>query len=810
MNNFFKRGIIILALLMGLSACQESNLKYSPYEMNEKINAVLKELSVTKIKYLKLYNINRRMEKLKLQNDQCLTNTTKEINKIDLFSSKKSVELIMQPGSAVETEVINKKNKLMTKLAYCEYFDYKFNEIFDLLDEQIEAKTQLSFLYAHKSTLWQNLLGLSQMEPMGWKDYLDERIVSLISDENILRIPFIILFFGVSMAFVFYGFSKIRWQHLSNFDLDRRDFIFKSAAYASIFLLLLGMDFYLHEIFEGFRSLIYYCGFIFLLWTLNFILDKKWFIKKLDEIYKAFQILVFFTSVLYLFLIFSSFIYTNTIPPAELFNIKAWVFRLVILRLALFAMQDHLIWNDRILRRSIFLLLIYLSFIEFLYANIDLLVRNDLELENMIEGAMKSLSLMLNFGYFMILFRLIQIPQYRKYLLVKSSLHLKMGLYALIFLICAILVNGYELLAMLFIPLLISIGVCGLIVYEQSHFIEGIYQSLMMPGHPASKKLRTVLGVKEKDSRRLSEIFPLRLVSNFPIVFIGLMAIAECLGITYVRMGVIFNVLFKGIHCFGTVIYPFNWLRGFLFYSIVIIAGKILASRVAAYRFFQVDKHAQITIELMITYFTYGLGLFLALYLAGVNFSGLLILAGAFSVGIGFGLQHFTSDFISGIFLMIGKPIKIGDHVTIDEKEGFVKRIGIFSTQIRTLMHSDVIIPNSRLITKSLTNFTFNNNRVTLISIKILMGKKVDLRAAERALYDVAINHEKVLKDEGHMPMVLYHLNFLELRCMIDDVAQKGIVTSELNFEIAKVFNELNIEFTLYDMLVRPIGTLPL
>ncbi|WP_455385332.1 mechanosensitive ion channel family protein [Acidihalobacter prosperus] len=190
----------------------------------------------------------------------------------------------------------------------------------------------------------------------------------------------------------------------------------------------------------------------------------------------------------------------------------------------------------------------------------------------------------------------------------------------------------------------------------------------------------------------------------------------------------------------------------------------------------------------------------IALVVAGVAFQNLALIAGALSVGIGFGLQNIVNNFVSGLILLFERPIRTGDWIVVGSVEGFVRRISIRSTQIQTFDRADVIVPNSDLISGSVTNWML---RDTYGRVRVPVGVAYgsDTQQVKDILLRIAKEHPLVIQDSSAIPnpYVLFlsfgdsSLNF-ELRAYIRDVGERLTVVSDLNFAIDAAFREAGIQ----------------
>jgi small-conductance mechanosensitive channel len=176
------------------------------------------------------------------------------------------------------------------------------------------------------------------------------------------------------------------------------------------------------------------------------------------------------------------------------------------------------------------------------------------------------------------------------------------------------------------------------------------------------------------------------------------------------------------------------------------------------------------------------IGFLIALAMLGFNLTKLTILAGAFGVGLGFGMQNVVSNFVSGIILLFERPVKVGDVIQLDKTEGVVKRIGIRASIVRTSNGSEIIVPNAKLISDPVTNWTFSQRR-RLISMPVAVASEIEPRKVMDVLRRVAGGHPLVAKD-GPVQTLLTNLNngtaSYELRAWTDQSENWEQVRSDL------------------------------
>ena len=195
----------------------------------------------------------------------------------------------------------------------------------------------------------------------------------------------------------------------------------------------------------------------------------------------------------------------------------------------------------------------------------------------------------------------------------------------------------------------------------------------------------------------------------------------------------------------------------------------------------------------------------LAIVAMGVDLSNLAVIAGALSVGIGFGLQDVIKNLVSGIILLFERPFKVGDWVLIGGEEGKIKQINIRSTEVETFNKASVIIPNATLISSLLTNLTHGNNwqRQT---IAVGVSYDSDAEQVTKLLLECARSCKKVMKVPA--PYVLFK-NFgessldFELRIYVSDIWSGWSAGSDVRYEILRRFREANINIAYPQIVVH-------
>ncbi len=226
----------------------------------------------------------------------------------------------------------------------------------------------------------------------------------------------------------------------------------------------------------------------------------------------------------------------------------------------------------------------------------------------------------------------------------------------------------------------------------------------------------------------------------------------------------------------------------------------------------QIEEGTRYTFKRVIELTLILIGAIIAFQSIGINLSGLAVIFGLLSVGIGFGLQNITSNFVAGLILLFERPIKVSDRVTVGGIEGDVIEINIRSTTIRSLNNIDIIVPNSEFVSSQVVNWSHGDRKIRL-DIEVGVSYNSDLETVLRSLKEVALENQEILRD----PKPDVHLREfgdsswnMKLRVWIDNPKRHPVVRSDINCAIVRKFRENGVEipFPQRDLHLRsPLPT---
>ncbi|TPK86542.1 mechanosensitive ion channel family protein [Mesorhizobium sp. B2-4-17] len=253
-------------------------------------------------------------------------------------------------------------------------------------------------------------------------------------------------------------------------------------------------------------------------------------------------------------------------------------------------------------------------------------------------------------------------------------------------------------------------------------------------------------------------------------------------GITIGSVTISLTGILSGVVVFIIGYFLTRWFQGWL-------DGSVMARG-------KVDTGVRNSIRLAVGYAGVALAALVGISAAGIDLSSLALVAGALSLGIGFGLQNVVSNFVSGLILLAERPFKVGDWIVAGDVSGTVKKISVRATEIETFQRQSVILPNSNLINNAVGNWT-HRNKLGRIDIKIGVAYGSDVKQVHAVLLEIARSHPLVLKNPE--PFVLFS-NFgaaaleFEIRVFLADVMNGNIVQNDVRFAVLEKFDDQHIE----------------
>lgn len=327
-----------------------------------------------------------------------------------------------------------------------------------------------------------------------------------------------------------------------------------------------------------------------------------------------------------------------------------------------------------------------------------------------------------------------------------------------------------------------------------------------------SQKIHKSLGVEKGEKVPgliwIRFLFTLVIWGSFAVIFINAWDASG---------GVLENVksyLINGFDIGDFRIVPGRILWALLVFGLVIIFSSWMRSQLENnwLKMTTMGQGARDALVTILGYLMFVIALMVGLSIAGFDFGNIAIIAGALSVGIGFGLQNIVNNFVSGLILLFERPIRKGDWIEVGGTEGVVKDIQIRSTRIQTFDRSDVIVPNSELISNQVTNWVLSSKSGRAI-VPVGVAYGTDTEKVRDILLAIAENNQNVVKAGSFPePVVLFRefgdssLNF-ELRVFLHNVDSRLRIISEINFAIDKAFREEGIEipFPQRDLHVKSV-----
>ena len=359
----------------------------------------------------------------------------------------------------------------------------------------------------------------------------------------------------------------------------------------------------------------------------------------------------------------------------------------------------------------------------------------------------------------------------------------------------AALLFGYLSFANYLAQHLLSTGLWLIVLFLLHYLSDAAVAESLFPQSGFGRFLRSVTGFGERGIERVGLIF--RVVVDVILFAVGLPVLFAVWTLTWIDFRSLANTIEAGLKIGEFTLAPSAVMTALVFLVSGIVLTNLLIRwidrRILSET--RIDKGVQDSLRKGASYAGYGLAILTALSAGGLAFSNLALVAGALGVGIGFGLQSVTNNFVSGLILLAERPIRVGDWVALDAGEGLVKRINVRSTEIESFDQCSIIVPNSSLINGVVRNWTHGDTMGRFL-VTVTAALESNAEQVRDLLLEITRSHKKVLTFPEPSVMLAKlgpaGLDF-EVRAHVAEIFDGGPVASELRFEILKQFREKGI-----------------
>ena len=354
--------------------------------------------------------------------------------------------------------------------------------------------------------------------------------------------------------------------------------------------------------------------------------------------------------------------------------------------------------------------------------------------------------------------------------------------------------TGYLAMSRFLGQQLIVTGSILALVYLLLLWVDGISRSIGDESATTGRWLEQRAGLGLRRRKQLA--LPVGLTFKFAVLVLSVPLILLQWGYTWPDIYEWYRQLFFGFHIGNTQISFAVLLASIIVFGLAYAAARIFQGWLDAH----VLKPAGISggvresIRTGLGYVGIVIAALAAFSYAGFNLSSLAIVAGAFSVGIGFGLQSVINNFVSGLILLAERRIKVGDLVVVGSDEGYVRKISVRSTEVETFERSRVLIPNSYLITEKVKNWTLRDN-LRRIAIPVSVARGSDPRKVRAILLKVAQdNHNVMTAPAPSVELEHFEADSLQFQLYaFIDLHKGGTTSTDLRIAILDAFDDAGI-----------------
>ena len=365
---------------------------------------------------------------------------------------------------------------------------------------------------------------------------------------------------------------------------------------------------------------------------------------------------------------------------------------------------------------------------------------------------------------------------------------------------------GYIAFATFLVNQAIFLTILGCQLYVIDVIVQDGTRALLSPETPIGARLTVMLGLRRNMLAQLAVV--LQGLARLAIIVIAAATVLEPWGVQSQDWFSSLRAAYFGFAVGGVTLSLSSMLAAAAAFGVALFVTRLVQSWLAERLLpeTRLDPGVSNSVSTIFGYVGATVAVLLGAAQVGLDIQKLAIIAGALSVGIGFGLQSIANNFVSGLILLWERGIRVGDWVMVGTDQGFVRRINARATEIETFDRATVIVPNSNLVTGVVKNWV-NPDRVGRILIAINVDYDSDVEKVREILIDAARAQDLVLKIPA--PTVQFAefgdwaLKF-NLICFVDDVETAVRTQSEMNFDILRRLREAGVRIPVAQY--APVG----
>ncbi len=370
---------------------------------------------------------------------------------------------------------------------------------------------------------------------------------------------------------------------------------------------------------------------------------------------------------------------------------------------------------------------------------------------------------------------------------------------------------GYANLAIYLLgALVMTVLALGLVWFLRTMVRESL-AALLEGDSRTGKRLRDLLVLDAESAKRLK--FWLFLLADGALFVLGALLIPPIWGLEPAQTSALVGRLFSGFQIGSYTFSMTDILLGIGLFIGIVLLTRLIQKSLADHVLPNLtrDKGVSDALKTGAGYVGFVIAALVGVSVVGLDLTNLALVAGALSVGIGFGLQTIVNNFVSGLILLVERPIKPGDWVVIGGNEGTVKKVNVRSTEITTFQRASVIIPNADLISAPVLNWT-HKNLLGRVEVTVGVAYGSDVERVREILLQCAKEHANILSFPA--PFVLF-MDFgdsalmFELRAYVRNVENRLSTASDIRFALNRRLAEAGIEIPFPQRVVTMIPAAP-